>query len=83
MQNPIYKTADLKVLLTTGCTQYRFLRWSFLVLNRRAYTHAVSMKSILYWKKKSCQYKQQFRSNARTFTATVHQQFSCQCAPSL
>jgi hypothetical protein len=74
-----------KFLKTTGCIQCRFLRRSFLTLSTRANTHAVSVKSILYWKKKSCQYKQLFRCTARTFTATVLslQQFSCQCAPSL
>ena len=81
----IYKTARLSLLLNTGCTQCRFLRRSFLILSRRAHTHAVSVKSILYWKKKSCPYKQLFSCSARTFTATFlsPQLFSCQCAPSL
>ena len=71
--------------MTTGCTQYRFLRRSFLLPNRRAHTYAVSVKTILYWKKNSCQQKQLFRCSARTFTETVlaPQQFCYQCAPSL
>jgi len=48
VRNTIYKTAHLKVLLPTGCTQCRFLRPYFLILSRRAHTHAVSVKSILY-----------------------------------
>ena len=46
-------------------------------------THAVSVRSVLYWKKTSCQYKQLFRCSARTVTPTVAslQQFSCQRAP--
>jgi len=87
VQNTIYKTAHLKVLLTIGCTQCRFLCRSFLILSRRAHTHAVCVKSILYWKKKCCQYRLLFccSAHARTFTATLlsPQQFSCQCAPSL
>jgi len=85
VQQTIYKTAHLKVLLTTGYTQCRLLRRPFLILSREAHTHAASVKSILYWKQKCCQYKQLFRCGARTFTATVlsPQQFSCQCVPSL
>jgi hypothetical protein len=85
VQNTIYKPARLQVLLATGCAECCFLRQSFLILSRRAHTLAVSVKSIPYWKKKSCQLKQLFRCSARTFIATVlsPQQFSCQCAPSL
>jgi hypothetical protein len=52
----IYKTAcftDIQwLLLTLGCTQCCFLHWTFLILRRRAHTHAVSVRSITYWEKK-------------------------------
>jgi len=85
VQNTIYKTAHLKVFADYWMYQCRFFRRSFLILSRRAHTHIVSVKSILYWKKKSCQYKQLIRCSACTFKATVlsPQQFSCHCAPNL
>jgi hypothetical protein len=52
VQNTIYITAHLNVLLTAGCTQCHFLRRSFLSLSRRTHAHVLSVKSILYWKKK-------------------------------
>ena len=75
----------ISLVLTIGCTQCRFLHRSFLTVSRRAHTRTVSLKSILYWKKKCCLYKQLFSCSARTFTATFlsPQLISCQCVPSL
>ena len=79
---------DLKVFTDTRCSQVSFGS-IFPSSNQKstAHTHVVSVKSILYRKKTSCQYKQLFScsAHARTFRATVlsPQQFSCQCAHSL
>ena len=83
----IYKTAHLKVfywLLDVPSVAFASIS-PYSKKNSTAHTPAVSVKSILYWKKKSCHYKQLFSCSARTFTATFlsPQLFSCQCAPSL
>jgi hypothetical protein len=86
VQNTVYKTAHLKVLLTTGCTQCHFLRRSLLILSRTAHTHTVcEVHSVPKENRSSVQATASFLCSARNFTATVlsPQQFSCQCAPSL